>query len=268
MEKKIVLDVAHGATYRVAEQIFNALGAQTIIINNTPNGTNINHHCGALSPALLQEAVVLSCADAGFAFDGDGDRVIAVNRHGVIKDGDDILALLLQHPAYVHLTTVVGTLMTNCGFETYLTTHNKNLVRTAVGDKFVIEKLEQLNTILGGEQSGHIILKDIINTGDGILVALRVLESLLHSGNWDMETFIKYPQVLINVPVQTKKDLNSSPLYDIISTAQAKLTSGRLLVRFSGTESLLRVMVEAASLEGAHAIGLDVAQQLESLLKI
>ena len=266
--KKIVIDAAHGATYLVAEQIFNALGATTIIINNKPDGTNINERCGTQAPTMLQQTVMQNCALAGFAFDGDGDRIIAVNRHGMLKDGDDILALLLEHPAYAHLNTIVGTQMTNQGFETHLTTRNKQLVRTAVGDKFVVEKLEQLNLLLGGEQSGHIILKDIINTGDGILVALRTLESMLHSGNWDMHTFTKYPQLLINIPVQTKKDLTQSPLSDIITAAQNKLTTGRLLVRFSGTEPLLRIMIEAVTLEHAHTIGHDITQQLETHLKI
>jgi len=264
---RIVLDTAHGATYACAPDIFTQLGAEVIAINNTPNGTNINHQSGALHLESLQQAVITHTAHIGFAFDGDGDRVMAVNKHGAIKNGDDILALLTTHPTYQNSNTIVGTIMSNYGFEQFLITHNKQLLRTPVGDKYIAEQLQKNNLILGGEQSGHIILHDILNTGDGILVALKIIETLLYTNNWDFVTFDKYPQVLINVPVSCRKDLESEPLATIIAHAQSSLSAGRLVVRFSGTELLLRVMVEAASHTDAETIAYSIAHTLEKKLK-
>ncbi len=183
-------------------------------------------------------------ADIGFAFDGDGDRVIAVNREGVLKDGDDLLALLLQHPAYQASPAVVGTIMTNEGFADWLTEQNKQLIRTPVGDKYVAEQLNAQVLLLGGESSGHIILNDILGTGDGILAALRVLETVIRTNNWSLTTFDKYPQALINMPVTMRHDLETSPVQTIIRSAQERLARGRILVRYSGTENVLRLMVE------------------------
>lgn len=250
----IVLDAAQGAAYRVAEKIFSSLHARVIIINNTPNGQNINHQCGSTNPQHLQHVVISTNADIGFAFDGDGDRVIAVNRHGEIKDGDDLLALLIHHPTYCTTPSVVGTIMSNKGFEQYLETHYKALHRTSVGDKYVTEKLVQEGLILGGEPSGHIILRDLISTGDGILVALRVIEVIMYTNNWDMHTFTKFPQIIINVPCEQKRNLHESPFQDIISKAREELSCGRLVVRFSGTENYVRIMVEALTQEQASLV--------------
>ena len=232
---KVVLDVAHGATYHSAQQLFSLLKAETIVINNTPNGRNINDTCGSTQPAHLQRTVIEAQADIGFAFDGDGDRVLAVNRHGCIKDGDDILALLLDHPAYQTTSAVVGTIMSNQGLEHYLSRRGKLLQRTPVGDKYVAEKLLHEQLILGGEPSGHIILHDLITTGDGILVALRLLETVISTGNWDMETFVKYPQIIINVPCAQPRNLDKEPFNHLIAQAHKELRQGRLIVRFSGT---------------------------------
>lgn len=260
--KKIVLDCAHGATYRLAERIFKNYGAQVIVINNTPTGKNINDGCGALHLAPLQKAVIEHHADIGFAFDGDGDRVIAVAPDGTIKNGDDILALLLWHPRYAHEQTIVGTIMTNQGFAVYLRHHNKNLIRTQVGDKYISECLDKENMLIGGEQSGHIILRDYMSTGDGIFTALRVLEALEHSQNWALHTFAKFPQILINIPVANKRDLAQHPLATLIAEYEAQLHDGRLIVRYSGTESLLRVMVEDEDLINAQHIGTQLSQKL------
>ncbi len=264
---KIVLDCAHGATYQVAPAIFKALGAQILTIGCDPNGKNINDHCGALYPQELQQAVIENKADIGFAFDGDGDRLIAVNRLGQIKDGDDLLAMLSNHPAYSHLSTLVGTQMSNQGLEVYLAQRNKQLVRTAVGDKYVAQALLDKQTLLGGEQSGHIILHDHIRTGDGILVALKIIETILITNNWDMHSFTKFPQVLLNVPIRSKKDLSQGALADVILESRERLVPGRLLVRYSGTENYLRIMAEASSQEIALSISNDLAQKLYAKLQ-
>lgn len=262
----IVLDCAHGATYKVAPYIFNQLGAQVIPINVSPNGLNINKDCGSLSLKSLQHAVVHHKADIGFAFDGDGDRVIAVNRSGEIKNGDDILALLSTHPLYEQEKTIIGTVMTNHGLDLFLRPQNKNLVRTAVGDKYVAEYLERDGGLLGGEQSGHIILHDYLQTGDGIMTALRILESILHTGNWQMDTFKKCPQLLINLPIEEKKDLNDPTIAALISEYESQLNSGRLVIRYSGTENVLRIMIEDKEENHMRMIGTHLASALKKEL--
>ena len=258
----IVLDVAHGATYQVAPEIFSRLGAQVIAINHEPDGYNINKACGALHLTSLQESVTRFQADIGFAFDGDGDRVIAVNRHGIVKNGDDILALLLEHPDYESVPEIVGTIMTNQGLVPFLKEKNKQLIRTSVGDKYIAEQLTKKQLLLGGEPSGHIILQNMINTGDGILVALKLLETLQHTENWDLETFTPFPQVMLNIPVAHKRDLNELPYRTIIDAAEQQLPEGRILVRYSGTELLLRVMVESNTHTGAMQACQDLANTL------
>jgi phosphoglucosamine mutase len=261
--KKVVLDCAHGATGAIAPAIFQALGARVITLFNNPNGVNINKHCGALHTQALQKAVIDEHADIGFAFDGDGDRVIAVNMYGQIKNGDDLLALLLEHDLYKAAHTIVGTVMTNQGFELYLRNRSINLVRTSVGDKHIAEHLNQHNLLLGGEPSGHIILNDYLPTGDGIFTALRVMQTLMNNENWQMNTFVKFPQIIINIPVKYKKDLAIPPLSDIIETTLKQLHNGRLLVRYSGTEPLLRIMIEDDDCDHAQTLGTLLSQTLQ-----
>jgi phosphoglucosamine mutase len=264
--RTIVLDTAHGATYRVAPRIFEQLGATAIVLHNEPTGYNINEHSGTLHPQALQKAVVEYKAHIGFAFDGDGDRVLAVNQHGELKDGDDILALLSAHPDYIHLRTIVGTIMSNQALETHLRSQEKTLIRTPVGDKHVLEALHIQNGLLGGEQSGHIILKNILNTGDGILVALKLLEALKSAHNLDMVTFQKYPQVIVNIPVKEKKDLKQSPFAELIANYGKELQAGRLIVRYSGTENKLRIMVEDQDEAVTKRIAHNLAHLLEKML--
>lgn len=264
--RKIVLDCAHGALYQLAPRIFTLFGAELVVLNNDPDGTNINHQCGALHPQELQQAVVEHNADIGFAFDGDGDRVIGVSKHGELKDGDDMLAVLLQHPLFASTSTIVGTDMTNYGFECYINSRQKKLIRTAVGDKYVAQKLEQENLLLGGEQSGHIIMRDYLATGDGLFTAFRILEALEFSNNWDMKTFEKYPQILINVPITSKKDLARDPFATLIAESSALLHSGRIIVRYSGTENLLRIMIEDNELQHAQHIGSALSKALQKEL--
>ncbi len=260
----IVLDCAHGATSKVAREIFKHIPGRLIIINNRPDGFNINKKCGALDLKKLQAAVLKHKATFGFAFDGDGDRIIAVNRHGEIKDGDDIIALLTQHPRYKNQKTIVGTIMTNAGLASYLEKQNKNLMRTPVGDKHVASYLKTHDLLLGGEQSGHIIMRDYLNCGDGMYTALSILEAVIHTNNYDLDTFTRYPQVLINVPIMTKKDLTAEPYAAIISHYAKQLTYGRLEVRYSGTENLLRVMVESKDAIDATTIGNALVQELKN----
>ncbi|MCX5925343.1 MAG: phosphoglucosamine mutase [Candidatus Dependentiae bacterium] len=264
--RTIVLDCAHGATSTVAPSLFNLLGGRTIVINNTPNGTNINDKCGALYPESLQLAVKKHKADMGFAFDGDGDRVIAVNNKGEIKNGDDILALLATHHRYVEQKTIVGTIMSNEGLADHLRLQNKHLVRTAVGDKHISAYLQRDHLLLGGEQSGHIIMNDYLPAGDGIFTALSMLEAMIETNNKECATFIHYPQILINIPVLTKQDLSHKPYADIIADYAEQLTNGRLEVRYSGTENLLRVMVESKDKELALSIGNQLAYNLKKKL--
>lgn len=262
----IVLDVAYGATYQVAPRIFSALGAQVITLHNKPDGYNINQTCGSLHTQALQQAVITHQAKIGFAFDGDGDRVIAVNRSGMIKNGDDIVALLIEHPDYKKETEIVGTIMTNQGLIPFLEAHNKKLIRTPVGDKYIAEQLNTKKLLLGGEQSGHIILGNMINTGDGILVALKLLETLKLNNNWDLETFTPFPQVMLNIPVSNKKDLHEQPYCALINSAQQQIPLGRISVRYSGTEPLLRVMVESDTHETATLVCQNLASALAKVL--
>lgn len=262
----IVLDCAHGATTSIAPALFTSFGAKVITINNQPTGLNINEQCGALHLESLQKAVLEHHATIGFAFDGDGDRVIVVTQHGAIKNGDDILALLIDHPAYSCAQSVIGTVMTNQGFESFLRARNKHLVRTNVGDKFVSERMVHEQSIIGGEQSGHIILRDYLNTGDGIFTALRIIETMILTNNWIMETFTKFPQVLINLRVGARKDLTLPLFADIINHHSALVPNGRIFVRYSGTEPVLRILVEDSDKSIADTIGKQLSEELSKQL--
>ena len=266
--KKIVLDCAHGATYLFAPEIFKGFGADIICIGHEPNGININEGCGATDVEQLKQKVIAEQADCGFAFDGDGDRVIAVSNQGEIKDGDALLALLLDHPRYQPTQAVIGTIMTNKGFENWLHQRGYSLIRTPVGDKYIARRLEQENgnSIIGGEQSGHIILYDYLPTGDGIFTALCVMEAIMAADNKQMVTFTRMPQLLINVPIKEKKDLTQEPFANIIRQKAALMPDGRIEVRFSGTEAKLRVMVEDDNEQQAYMIGHELAQELQQAL--
>ncbi|MFC1895011.1 phosphoglucosamine mutase [Candidatus Dependentiae bacterium] len=263
---KIVIDCANGATYKVAPILFKKLGAQVIELSTQPNGKNINKESGALYPELLQQKILEHKADIGFAFDGDGDRVIIINKSGQIKDGDDILALLCHHKEFLHSQKIIGTIMTNLGLELFLKKNKKHLVRTDVGDKYIAEHLQQENLPLGGEASGHIIIKNYMNTGDGIFNALKILETIIQNKNWNLTTFKKTPQYLVNIPVANKADLSQPPYSQIIKEYKNLLKNGRVVVRYSGTENLLRVMTEAEKKLIAQNIAQNLAQKLKVML--
>jgi phosphoglucosamine mutase len=261
--KKIILDCANGSTYQIAPEVFTIFGAQVITINNKPNGKNINKDCGAVYTKNLEINVLKNKADIGFAFDGDGDRVIAVNKNGQTIDGDEIIALLTKHPKAKNYNTIVGTIMTNHGLDLYLQENNIKLIRTKVGDKYVSSELQKNNLFLGGESSGHIIMTDYLNTGDGIFTALRIAQTALITNNWELKSFKKTPQILINVPISHKNDLNNEPYKQIIENHKKLLKSGRIVVRYSGTENILRIMAE----DKEELNTLNIASSLSKELK-
>ncbi len=247
---KIVLDCAHGATYQVAPKVFKALGIQTVVINNQPDGLNINLNAGSTHPELLEKAVVEQKADLGLAFDGDGDRLIAVDSTGRIIDGDEILYLILNYFQKQKMLSggLVGTLMTNLALEEKCKSWDIPFERANVGDRYVSEALRQKKWQLGGENSGHIVMLNFHSTGDGIISALQLLCALVaenQSLQESLEGFSLYPQKLINVPIKEKMDLNSSHNQNLIKQANEIMKGeGRVLIRPSGTQPLLRIMTE------------------------
>lgn len=248
---KLVVDAAHGAGYEVAPTIFRELGATVITTGCEPNGFNINEHCGALHTESLQQLVQQHRAQLGIALDGDGDRLLLVDERGELVDGDEILAIL-AHEDSAGLrcrTGVVGTLMSNLGLEQSLTNNNIEFVRAKVGDRFVLETLIEKGWTLGGEASGHIIDLDYTTTGDGIVTALQVLRVMQMqemSLSALKKVMVKRPQILENIRYEGDVDVMNHPkIADSISQWTAQLAErGRILLRLSGTEPLIRVMVE------------------------
>jgi phosphoglucosamine mutase len=247
---KIVIDCANGATYHVAPPVFHELGADVISISNTPNGLNINLDCGSTHPKALQKAVVEHQADLGIAFDGDGDRVLMVDAEGNLLDGDQLLYIIAISLYAKGLLKggVAGTLMTNLALEHAFQKHQIPFARAKVGDRYVLELLNEKNWQLGGENSGHILTLDKHTSGDGIISALQVLYALKESGKTLKqlgETLVLYPQVLINVTTKQKLDLENKTIQQAVKEAEAQLKDiGRVLLRASGTEPKIRVMVE------------------------
>ena len=249
--KKVVLDTGNGAAYRIGPEVFRRAGAGVVVINDQPNGTNINAKSGALHPEQLAETVVEQQADFGVAFDGDADRAIFADDKGKIRDGDEIIYLWAQHlrrKGKLKGERVVTTVMSNFGFEKQLQADGIELLRAQVGDKYVLEMMQTNGAILGGEQSGHIIDLTVHTTGDGIHTALVFGETLAEIGRpfSQLRTFDPMPQLLLNQKVKAKPPLDSLPRYQqALRTAQKELGGkGRILVRYSGTENLVRVMVE------------------------
>jgi phosphoglucosamine mutase len=248
---KIVVDCANGATYHIAPNVFTELGADVIEMGIEPNGLNINLECGAMHPDVLRQQVLRSRADLGIALDGDGDRLTMVDSQGNILDGDEILYVIVKHRLEQGSLRggVVGTYMTNYGFEQALAAVGIEFARVPVGDRHIIAELTKRNWHLGGEPSGHIICSDAITTGDGIISALQVLSAMCHQQQSLHELKMglhKYPQALVNVKVGRVEDPNLFPrVQSAIEAARKTLgDSGRILLRRSGTEALIRVMVE------------------------
>uniref|UniRef100_UPI0034DE0A7C phosphoglucosamine mutase n=1 Tax=Candidatus Thiodubiliella endoseptemdiera TaxID=2738886 RepID=UPI0034DE0A7C len=253
----IVVDCANGATYHIAENVFSELGANITIINNQPDGFNINLNCGATNTKKLQEVVLEKKADLGIAFDGDGDRLMMVDSQGELIDGDEsvfIIAKAWQNQKRLTNNTVVGTKMTNLGVQHGYQNLGINFIEADVGDRFVMEQMQKHNSILGGEGSGHIICLNQATSGDAIIAALQVLEVVIKSGKTlsELKSEVqKYPQVLIDVKIKEKVDLSQ---HQALKETQSKVESalgefGRVLIRASGTEPLIRVMVEGKNLD-------------------
>ena len=271
---RVVLDCANGSTYRVAPAVFARAGAHVLTLFDTPDGANINLGCGATAPAALQRAVVEHQADVGFAFDGDGDRVMIVDGTGVILDGDFVLALAARHFAKhgkLDPKIVVGTVMTNGGLEATLARDGIGLVRTQVGDRYVWEELDRQNAQLGGEPSGHVIFRELSTTGDGILTALEVLTLVRSAGGTlaDLAGEVeRWPQITRNVKAPRRREWKEVPRFSAaVRDAETELgTSGRLVVRPSGTEPVLRITVEARDDATAYRIVESLAAEaLEAL---
>jgi len=248
---KVALDCANGAAYNTAPATFWELGAELVTIGVDPNGTNINQECGSTAPQLLQETVVASGADIGIALDGDADRLIVVDETGAIVDGDQIMALIGTSWARRGMLRgggVVATVMSNLGLERMLAREGIDLIRTKVGDRYVLEEMKARGCNVGGEQSGHMILSDYATTGDGTVAALQVLAALVESGKPAsalLRQFEPVPQLLKNVRFAGGKPLEAESVKAVIAQAERELDgSGRLVIRPSGTEPVIRVMAE------------------------
>jgi phosphoglucosamine mutase len=271
---RLVLDCAHGATYRVAPRLFRALGAEVVTLGVRPTGTNINAGCGALHPEGLQARVRALPGAIGLAFDGDGDRLMSVDERGEVRDGDHLLAIFaeaLQARGGLRGGVVVGTVMANFGLERALAARGLTLVRTAVGDRYVLEEMLRRGANLGGEQSGHIVFLDHATTGDGLLSALQLVRILRESGRPLAELaggVAKLPQVLVNVSVRAKPPLRGIPAVgEAVERWEQKLEGrARILLRYSGTEPLARVMVEGDDRMTIETVAEEIAAAVRAEL--
>jgi phosphoglucosamine mutase len=260
----VVTDCANGSASALAPELFKRLGARVHPVHCTPDGRNINLNCGSLHLSALQAAVLEQKADAGVAFDGDADRALFVSRSGKIIDGDAVLFLIAR---YSKTPLVVATVMSNLGLEVALRAHGIAMVRTPVGDKYVLEEMLRRNAALGGEQSGHVIFHQYATTGDGMLTALRVFEVMRETGAGLDELTAElqvYPQRLVNVRVRERKPLEQLPavVAEIRAAEESFGDTGRVLVRFSGTEPLARVMVEGPELDRVEAFANRIAERI------
>jgi phosphoglucosamine mutase len=268
---KVVVDCANGASSFTAPVALARAGAEVIAIANTPDGWNINDGVGSTHLDYLRNAVLKNCADVGIAHDGDADRCLAIDATGAEIDGDVIMAILakgFKAQGKLKANTIVGTVMSNLGFMHAMAESGIEVVTTAVGDRYVLEAMLQSDFNLGGEQSGHVIMRDYANTGDGLLTALQLLAEVKRSGQTLQElsrVMVRFPQVLINVKNVAKERLSgSNVIADAVKAAEAELGSnGRVLLRASGTEPLVRVMVEAQS----DAVAQDVATKLAKVVE-
>lgn len=264
---RVVVDCAFGAAYRLAPRLWEALGASVVALHAEPDGSKINVGCGSTHPAVLQQAVVQHRAHVGFAHDGDADRVVAVDESGAVVDGDLILAACARHlhaRGQLDPPVVVVTVMTNLGVERALQGEGIRVERAPVGDRYVLERMEELGAVLGGEQSGHVIFRHLATTGDGLLTALQLVRVMQESGRSLAELVAgipRYPQVLVNVPVRSRQRLLQDPaVRQRVDLAHRALgNDGRVLVRASGTEPVVRVMVEHEDADRARTMAEELA---------
>ena len=266
---RIVLDCANGACYKTSPDVFKELGAEVISIGVNPDGYNINADCGSTHPELVQKEVIKQRADFGISLDGDGDRVIIIDRNGNILDGDDLLYILaFANPNRIGpWSGVVGTHMSNLGFEDGITKLGYKFIRADVGDKYVSNMLTKKGWMLGGETSGHIIWKDLVSTGDGTIAALKVISSLLlleKDPSEVLSNYTKMPQINNAIEVLNKDIVNDKDLLNLIKEIESDITVGRVLVRPSGTESKIRVMIEAPEEKVAKKYVKDIYDLIKS----
>jgi phosphoglucosamine mutase len=268
---RLVVDCAHGACYRVAPRVFQELGAEVIAIGNLPNGLNINENCGATHSQAIRDAVVEHKADLGIALDGDGDRLIMADRDGTLFDGDQLLYAIVKDRVrdLPNAGGVVGTLMTNLAVEQAFGALGVPFVRSRVGDRYVLEMLREKGWLWGGENSGHIICLDKHTTGDGIVSALQVLAALRRSGetlSLHTRELTLFPQVLVNVRTTEKLDYaGSAPIQEAVRAAETELGEfGRVLLRASGTEPLIRIMVEGQERGQVQRLAESIAERVRA----
>lgn len=270
---KIVVDCAHGATYKIAPHVFKELGASVVEMGVNPDGFNINDGCGATCPEPLAERVLKEKAHIGIALDGDGDRVIMADHTGTVVDGDELLFIIARWYAETNRLKggVVGTIMSNYGLEMAFKSLNIPFLRTAVGDRYILEMLKNNGWVLGGEPSGHILCLDANTTGDGIVSALRVLAVMVFTGRSLKELkegMTKSPQRLINVPIAKRANIVDHPrITSAITEAESRLKGrGRVLLRASGTEALVRVMVEGQDSTTVELVAEELAEVVKSAM--
>ena len=271
---RIAIDMANGATTTTAVRLFEALGFDVVALGNEPDGRNINLACGSTHPALLAGAVVSKSCRAGIAFDGDGDRAIFVDHRGHIVDGDAVLLILaldLKRRGRLAGDTVVSTVMSNVGLEIALKERGITMIRTPVGDKYVMEAMQAGGFVLGGEQSGHVILAEHLPTGDGMATALAVLRVMESTGRElaDLASELKtYPQTLVNVRVRDKRPIADVPAIQaaVERVERAQAGRGRVLVRYSGTEPLLRIMIEGEDQASVQAWAEEIADAVRATI--
>ena len=263
--RRVLLDCANGSTYEAAPEIFRRLGARVDVMAASPDGRNINEGCGSTHLEPLRAAMEANGHDTGFAFDGDGDRVMAVDRTGAVADGDELIALAATHLA---VSGVAVTVMTNYGFHAAMREAGIEVATTPVGDRYVLEALRERSWALGGEQSGHIIDMGFVPSGDGIASALLAMEALGDGELHERHAMEKLPQKLVNVPVRDREALDVSPsLQEAVSREEAGLEGrGRVLLRPSGTEPLVRVMVEAPTVDEAESVCARLVALVETQL--
>jgi phosphoglucosamine mutase len=270
----VVLDCAHGATYRVAPRVFKSLGARVIVLNARPDGRNINEQSGALHPEALRTRVLSARAHLGLAFDGDGDRLISVDERGEIRDGDFVLAICARQLAAqgrLKAGAVVTTVMANLGLDKALRDAGIQTVKTQVGDRYVLEEMLRIGANLGGEQSGHLLFLDHATTGDGIASALHLLGVMRETGLPMSELascMVKFPQVLLNVPVKEKRPFDAiSGVPERVRAFEEEMKgAGRILLRYSGTESLARIMLEGEDQAHIEQVAEEVAAMIRSAI--
>lgn len=275
---KIAMDCGHGALYKIGPEIIKRLGGSLAVINTEPNGMNINDNCGSTNPEVIQELVIKEKADVGLSFDGDGDRLIAVDELGNIVDGDHILAICgtyLKENGKLKNNTIVGTIMTNMGLDLYLKELGINIVKTKVGDRYILEEMLKNDYVLGGEQSGHIIFLDYNTTGDGLATALHLLEVMKKTGNKMSELnklMTNFPQVLVNAKVKNElknKYTENKEIMDKIKEVESLFRGqGRVVIRPSGTEPLVRIMIEAKEDIGLYEIAKNLAKFIEDRIGV